>query len=722
MYPYLSKFIIFLIAVMPLLAPIRPDIGWINATPESFKTAWGVFTVMIALSWWVYIQYKEKQIAIIKTPLYLPVWSFVAWSFVTLFWVEDGYFATIMLAQFVSSALIFTLIVNSFKGEELLKKIPKALVISMSIVTIVGLIQYYFPDNYLIQNVFAQVAKPSATFGNKNMASHFVVMVLPLSIVLLLSAKNNFLVAQYSVVIILGFWYLMNAAARQAWVAMAVELTILLVFILLDRYKNKGQSFIKSDNQIKSKFIATVGIMLSLVFVANIATEGSFHRGSNKLEFVKKIDVEGLSSRFPGWLNTIEMIKNHPITGVGVGQWPESYPLYYDRVMKDNFFNEHVRLERLHNDYLEILANFGLVGYGLLLWLTYLVVVRVWRILKNIDHEHRLLTLGLGLGLVGFSTIALVSFPVRVYLPAFLVLVYFSIIVLSEKPIDEFDTYTSLLNKSKSLFALIVTAIFAILISFFSYRWVLAEHYYSLARSISSADFGAFSSSTTTTQSMNKLKNDSQVLISLEALKYNNFAPNYYILAAEGLIRLENLKVAVLYLKKAIDISPFNTKALLNLALVYRLMGSEEDLKMHRKVLEFILSFDPKNVKALTFLAHSLGEEGRPRDAAIVYQRMKNNFEYFKGRLNFGPYHENVGALAVIVGDYAYAQYIYQDAIKGFPTAENYINLGMVEFDLLKNKDKGVEMYKKALELDPDANIAETIKKIIDKYESSAKQ
>ncbi len=75
----------------------------------------------------------------------------------------------------------------------------------MSIVTIIGLVQYYFPDNYLIQNVFAQVAKPSATFGNKNMASHFVVMVLPLSIVFLLSAKNNFVIARYSVAIILGF-------------------------------------------------------------------------------------------------------------------------------------------------------------------------------------------------------------------------------------------------------------------------------------------------------------------------------------------------------------------------------------------------------------------------------------------------------------------------------------------------------------------------------------
>ena len=703
---------------MPLLTPIRPDIGWINAAPELFKTAWGVSTVLIALTWWLYNQYKKNQLEFIKTPLYLPIWGFVTWSFVTLFWVEDGYLATIMLVQFTSSALIFTLIINSFKGDELVRKIPKALVISMMVVTIIGLVQYYFPDNYLIQNIFAQAAKPSSTFGNKNMASHFVVMVLPLSIVLLLSAKNSLVIARYSAAIILGFWYLMNAAARQAWVAMAVELTVLLVFILLDSYKNKEQSFVKSDNQIKNKLIATVGIALSLIFVANIGTEGSFHRGSNKLEFVKKINVEGVSSRFPAWVNTIEMIKEHPITGVGIGQWPEAYPMYYDRKMKDIFFNEKVRLERLHNDYLEIFANFGLAGYVFLLWLAYLVVVRVWKIVKNVNHEYRLLALGLGLGLIGFSIVALVSFPVRVYLPVFLVLTYFSIIVLIEKPINKFDTYTYFFNKKKRLSVLITTVFFAIFILFFSYRWILAEHYYSFARSFSKADLSGFVSPT----SLEKFKAESQILTILKALEYNNFAPNYYILAAEGLINLKSFETAILYLKKAIDISPFNTKALLNLALVYQLEGTKEDLKMERKILEFILSFDPKNVKALTFLVRSLAKDGRSKDAAIVYQRMKNNFEYFKDRQNFGPYHANVGALSVAIGDYVYAQYVYQDAIKKFPTAENYTNLGVIEYDLLKNRIEGIKMYKKALAIDPNIDVASDIQKIIDGYESSAKQ
>ena len=705
MSSYLPKFIILLIAVMPLLTPIRPDIGWINATPESFKTAWGVSTVIIALTWWLYSQYRSKQIELIKTPLYLPIWGFIAWTYITLLWVEDGYLATIMLAQFTSSALIFTLIINSFKDDNLIEKIPKALIVSMTLVTIIGLIQYYFPDNYFIQNLFAQVAKPSATFGNKNMASHFVVMVLPLSMVFLLAAKNNRMIIWYSVATVLGFWYLMFAAARQAWVAMAVELFVLILFLLLDRYKNKEQAFIKSGKQIKSKFAATVGIVLSLIFVANIGTEGSFHRGSNKLEFAKKINVEGVSSRFPAWVNTMEMIKEHPVVGVGVGQWEESYPLYYDRKMKDTFFNEQVHLRKAHNDYLEILANFGLIGFMLLLWLVYLIIIRVWKVLTDVSHKYRLLVLGLSLGLIGFSMVAMVSFPVRVYLPAFLVLVYFSLITLLARPISESNIIMYRPSKGVLLTTLLACFIFTILIVTMSNRWLIAEHHNSNANVFKSVS-----------------RDELQLKASLKALQYNNFPPKFYISTAESLIKLGHVETAILYIKKAIDISPFNSRALLVLSRIYRSGASVNDLKKERQVLEFILTFDSKNVRALSYLVRSLSEEGRLNDATIVYQRMRDNFEYFKGRRNFGPYHKYVGFTAISVGDYKYAQYVYQDAIENYPSVENYINLGMVEFDLLKNKNKGAEMYKKALELNSDKDIAKKIKKVINRYESSIKQ
>ena len=690
---------------MPLLTPIRPDLGWLNASPEKLKTAWGLITVVIALTWWIYIQYISNRIQVVKTNLYLPIFGFIVWSFITLFWVEDGYLATIMLAQFSSSALIFILIVNTFKDYKLVELIPKVLVISMLIVAIIGLMQYYFPNNYFIQNIFSQAAKPSATFGNKNMASHFIVMTLPLSIVLLIMSKINSRIIFYSITTIFGFWFLIYAVARQAYVAMAIELFVLILFFALDYYKNKDQSLWVNHANPKTKVFAMLSVVLSLILVSNFSTEGSFTGGSSKIEFVKKIDVEGVSSRFPAWINTIEMIKEHPVSGVGVGQWQESYPLYYDRKMKDTFFNEKVHLDRLHNDYLEILADVGLVGMALLIWIVYLVVIKVWRILSDHQHQNRLLILGISMGLIGFSAIAMVSFPIRVYLPAFLVMVYLAIIVLTSPLMINSIEFKQNYQKKLTFAGLVLTGMLTIFITNYSYRWIMAEYYFH-----NSIGLGMIERYTLSLKS------------SLKSLEYNNWSPNFYLRTAENLIKMGKDKIAIPYLKKTIDISPFNTRALLALSQIYIKDPTPENLNMERKILEFILSFDPKNVNALAYLTKHLAQGDRGKDATVVYQRLKNSFEYFKDRSNFGPYHNNVGFVAVSVGQYNYAQYVYLDAIRRFPTAENYYKLAIVEFDFLKNQEKGIEYYKKVLKLDPNIDKNKEIQALIENYEYSVQQ
>ena len=175
----------------------------------------------------------------------------------------------------------------------------------------------------------------------------------------------------------------------------------------------------------------------------------------------------------------------------------------------------------------------------------------------------------------------------------------------------------------------------------------------------------------------------------------------------------------ILFIKKSINISPFNTPALLQLSQAYRFLDQKKYSKMERKVLEFILDFDPKNVNALSFLAKNLAVNGRGEDAAIVYTRLKKSFEYFKDRSNFGPYHHNVGFIAISVGDYKYAEYIYKDAIEKFPTAENFYKMAILKYDYFKNYKEGVIFAKKALEIDPNFTNNKEIKELIKKYESS---
>jgi O-antigen ligase len=504
--------------------------------------------MLIGLTWWLHKQYKNEKVEIVKTNLYLPIFIFISWCYIGLFWVEDGYLAITMLVQFTTTALTFFLVVNVFKKYKDVNNLLIGLIASMFVISIIGLLQYYLVDNYLMQNIFAQFARPSATFGNRNMASHFMVMTLPLAIVYVFTLNTKFHIVLMSIPVFVGFWYVMYISARQAYLAMFIEIAILILFFILDGFKNKKESYLKKCNHLAYKAIVFLTVAALLILVSNFTNKGWDFNKHSKLDRVQSISIESGSSRFPAWINTIELIKDNPIIGVGVGQWPQIYPLYYDRVMKDVIFNEKVRLGKLHNDYLEIFANFGLIGFLILLSFLFLVVKLIFEILINRNHMFRIQTLGLSMGLVGFCVVATFSFPVRVFLPIFFVLIYIAIIYLyscargnifSAKKIN---IKINLLTKASYYFLPILTISLLIISS----KWIMAEYHYFNAQSL-----------------LISQKPEMSTSASMQAINNNHWPANYYFITGTGMLILgvnfQNDKLvrkSILFFKKAIDISP----------------------------------------------------------------------------------------------------------------------------------------------------------------------
>ncbi len=695
----MSKFLILVIVLMPFVSPTGLSVNWINVSSDMLKTAWGVIGVFLTITLWVLKGYRQEKISIHKSKIYLPMMGFIAWCFITLLWVENGFEATITLVQFMSFALVFVLVVNIFSRYEFIDSLLKALIISMAAVSIVGLLQYYLPNSF-IQDFFTQVAKPGSTFGNKNAASHYIVMVLPISLIYILLSKNRKSIAKYSFFTFIGFWFVIFTYARQAYLAVTIELLFLVLFLVLDFYKNNKKSLISKCKLRKDKFFSLILITLFLIIISNFYAEGVNNTQGSKFDRYSHISLEGGQSRIPAWVNTFEMIKDNPLKGVGIGQWSTEYPRYYDRIKRDVIFNDNVRLARLHNDFLEMMANVGVVGYIFLLWIAFFVIKNIFIILISPISENRLIVLSLSLGLSGFLIVAMFSFPVRLYLPAFLVMIFIGIIEKSQKK-NPLKCLEININKTYVYF---MSTIF-LFSSFFIYQtfnWVIAEdNYY---KSVMLENIG---------------QNEIAVKYGLKSLDLNNKNPRYNSIVGSNLARLGREEESIQFYKQSINMAPFNTIALLNLALVYE---KTNDLNMEHSVLNFILNFDPNNVRASARLVKVLVKKQQSKNSTIAYGNMKGNFEYFKERPGFGPYNDEVAKIALFVGDYKYAQYIYQDAIKNFPTVENYLMLGLVEFDFLKNKLKGVKMYKKVLELNPDIDTVKAIKKIIHEYESSVRR
>jgi O-antigen ligase len=109
------------------------------------------------------------------------------------------------------------------------------------------------------------------------------------------------------------------------------------------------------------------------------------------------------------WRDAASMIKAHPLTGVGIGAFATAYPLY-------GLNDGSLRVDRAHNDYLEILADAGILGGVIALWFILSMGRAVMRGIAS--HDNVLAGFALGGGASIFSLLVHSIFDFNLQLPS----------------------------------------------------------------------------------------------------------------------------------------------------------------------------------------------------------------------------------------------------------------------------------------------------------------
>jgi len=96
--------------------------------------------------------------------------------------------------------------------------------------------------------------------------------------------------------------------------------------------------------------------------------------------------------RYAGWRAAVEMIRSHPVLGVGYGS--EVFEEVYRRDFQ-NLYKDPEKKPHAHNNFLEIASESGLGALALFLWLNGLIAWRLWRRRKMPGGCYRPALLGL---------------------------------------------------------------------------------------------------------------------------------------------------------------------------------------------------------------------------------------------------------------------------------------------------------------------------------------
>jgi O-antigen ligase len=316
--------------------------------------AWGILTV------------RRRQAEIRWNWLYLPLLGLGAFAFVQYGFGLSvyPYLTKLVLLRWGAYVLVFFLTVESFRTTEQVKRFVWFLVIFGFAVSLFGIIQHFTFNGKLYWSVpLTGGGSPFGPYVNRDDFAGFVELIAPLGLALLFFRavrREHFPLVLLFTLVPIGAAIL--SASRGGITGLFFEL-ILLAFLARARHVGKKQL----------AGIVALGLIAG-TFIVWLGVSEAIHR-------FEQLPAElGPDSRISMYQDTWHIFLHHPWVGTGWGTLIAVFPRY------SSFYIPHTIVDHAHNDYLELLADTGIMGG--LCGLAFIVLL-FWRGLKNVQAAER---------------------------------------------------------------------------------------------------------------------------------------------------------------------------------------------------------------------------------------------------------------------------------------------------------------------------------------------
>lgn len=340
------------VALMPFI--ITNSLWDYSNLPKILFIRNGVILLAVVFFW----TRKLKDITISRTLIAYMV--FVAWAGLSIFWATNKYEALIVCSHWAICGLFLFLVQNMNMNKTVIFLI---LVGTAWIVALFGLTQQFFHIDWVLQS-----GPPASTFANNNLAGTYILLTMPLCVAFMISTYQNHRWVPFGLfcmILVTMLTYMHFATFRSGMVAIAM-----IGIYCLGRYFPKPKC-------------ALIAALIIAFFMAGyIYWAPKFFDPSGRLQM---------------WRNTAEIIKQHPVIGVGVGNFKVSYDKYAELQRNTN---------DAHNDYIQVFCELGGVGF----YLALLVAIYAY---FGAVKKRDLYSTALKMGLAAILMIAMVHFPMQ---------------------------------------------------------------------------------------------------------------------------------------------------------------------------------------------------------------------------------------------------------------------------------------------------------------------
>ncbi|MBI5242596.1 MAG: O-antigen ligase family protein [Elusimicrobia bacterium] len=233
-----------------------------------------------------------------------------------------------------------------------------------------GILQYFNIELIWQKTLNPYGGRSVSTFGNPNFMSSYLVVVFPLAIVYYLKARTRGQRAVYALMLLAFEAALLCSLTRSSWVGAAGATALLALSPELRRLARQDPQF--------TGFVVTAAAMMAVFWPQSLISGQYSSSVIGRLSEVTRIAHPSPGEAFYSpwhqrkliWTCAWQMGAESPLFGKGWGLFELFYPFFQGNILDhfDFFRNMRTHANNAHNEILEVWAQAGILGVGVLFW------------------------------------------------------------------------------------------------------------------------------------------------------------------------------------------------------------------------------------------------------------------------------------------------------------------------------------------------------------------
>jgi len=290
------------------------------------------------------------------------------------------------------------------------------LVFSTILLSFYGVVQYLgynFTAHFLFKT---SPGKVSSTIGNPNFLGKYLVLTLPLLISFYLHSDHIVKKTLFATGTTFAFVCLILTYSRASWIGFAFGFIFFLFLLLRSRIKQTTKDLV----------IIVLLFLLAVIYfnmyrpkVNGLETPKGEGMVVNRALSLKEVEKGiGVATRLFVWHKALILIAQRPWFGYGPETFEKAFRPY--NLEYANRFNDYVRVDRVHNNYLDLAFSVGILGLAAYLFILLVFFFSLFRSLRrSMDDRWRLIYIGIISGCIGYLVNDLFIFSVVSVSPTF---------------------------------------------------------------------------------------------------------------------------------------------------------------------------------------------------------------------------------------------------------------------------------------------------------------